>query len=293
VSLLTVRLLTAPLLTLPLGQAPPSAFMTGFLGQPGRRGAAPGQPPVPRTGFSRLVAAATVSGLGDGMTQVAGALLTLTLTRSPLLVAGLLAAQQLPWVLGALPAGALVDRVDRRRAMAAACLVRAAALGTLGLLAAAGRTGLPVLYLVFLLAGGAGVVYENAATALLPALVDRARLTRANGQQRRSAGRRGPRRPAHDRGRPGCPPLARPRRHHHGHRPHLARPRRRARCAAPLRRPARPPVGPGSSPTSGPGPKVGLTPPRSAAGPDNNEGARGAPGRELGITGADATWRYR
>ena len=56
---LTAALLTAALLTLPLGQAPPSAFMTGLLGQPGRRGAAPGQPPVPRTGFSRLVSAAT------------------------------------------------------------------------------------------------------------------------------------------------------------------------------------------------------------------------------------------
>jgi MFS family permease len=132
--------------------------------------------------FARLAAAATISGLGDGVTQVAGALLTLSLTRSPLLVAGLLAAQQLPWALGALPAGALVDRVDRRRAMAAASLVRAAALGTLGLLAAVGRAGLPLLYLAFLLTGGAGVVYENAATAVVPTLVDRARLTQANGR---------------------------------------------------------------------------------------------------------------
>jgi MFS family permease len=132
--------------------------------------------------FARLAAAATISGLGDGVTQVAGALLTLSLTRSPLLVAGLLAAQQLPWALGALPAGALVDRVDRRRAMAAASLVRAAALGTLGLLAAMGQAGLPLLYLAFLLTGGAGVVYENAATAVVPALVDRARLTQANGR---------------------------------------------------------------------------------------------------------------
>jgi hypothetical protein len=66
--------------------------------------------------------------------------------------------------------------------MAAACLVRAAALGALGLLAAAGRAGMPLLYLVFLLLGGAGVVYENAATVIVPALVDRARLTRANGR---------------------------------------------------------------------------------------------------------------
>ena len=75
-----------------------------------------------------------------------------------------------------------MDRVDRRLAMAAACLVRAAALATLGLLAAAGRAGLPLLYVVFLLVGGAGVVYENAATAVLPDLVGRAGLTRANGR---------------------------------------------------------------------------------------------------------------
>lgn len=132
--------------------------------------------------FTRLAAAATISGLGDGATQVAGALLAMSLTRSPAGIAGLLAAQQIPWALGALPAGALVDRVDRRRVMAAACLVRAAALGALGLLAAAGRARMPLLYLVFLLVGSAGVVYENAATVVIPALVDRARLTRANGR---------------------------------------------------------------------------------------------------------------
>ncbi len=134
------------------------------------------------TGPRSAAAAATISGLGDGMTQVAGALLAVSLTSSPLRIAGMLAAQQLPWVLGALPAGALVDRVDRRRAMAAACLARAAALGTLGLLAAAGRAGLPVMYLVFLVTGAAGVVYENAATAIVPVLVARPELTRANGR---------------------------------------------------------------------------------------------------------------
>jgi MFS family permease len=132
--------------------------------------------------FARLAAAATISGLGDGVTQVGAALLAVSLTHSPIRLAGLLAAQQLPWALGALPAGTLVDRVDRRRAMAAACLVRAAALGTLGLLAAAGRAGMPLLYVVFLLVGVAGVVYENAATAVLPALVGPAGLTRANGR---------------------------------------------------------------------------------------------------------------
>jgi predicted MFS family arabinose efflux permease len=138
-----------------------------------------------RTGpapFRRLLAAATISGLGDGVTQVAGVLLAVSLTRSPLHLAGLVAAQQLPWVLGALPAGVLVDRVDRRRVLAAACLVRAAAVGVLGVLTAAGQAGLPLLYLVLAVAGAAGVVYENATTAVLPALVGPAGRPRANGR---------------------------------------------------------------------------------------------------------------
>jgi predicted MFS family arabinose efflux permease len=161
---------------------PPPRFRGTGAAQPGSPAARATQPAFPPAAFRRLASAATISGLGDGVTQVAGALLALSLTRSPLRLAGLLAAQQLPWALGALPAGALVDRVDRRRAMAAACLARAAALATLGLLAAAGRAGLPLLYAVFLLVGGAGVVYENAATAVLPDLVGRARLTSANGR---------------------------------------------------------------------------------------------------------------
>jgi predicted MFS family arabinose efflux permease len=141
-----------------------------------------GRLPTGPAGFRKLAAAATISGLGDGVTQVAGVLLAVSLTRSPLRLAGLLAAQQLPWVLGALPAGVLVDRADRRRVLAAACLVRAAAVGVLGVLTAAGRAGMPLLYLVLALAGAAGVVYENATTAVLPTLVGPAGRPRANGR---------------------------------------------------------------------------------------------------------------
>jgi hypothetical protein len=65
-----------------------------------------------RRPFTRLAGAATISGLADGVTQVADALLTLSLTRSPLLVAGLLAARQLPWALGRCPPAAMLGRVQ-------------------------------------------------------------------------------------------------------------------------------------------------------------------------------------
>jgi MFS family permease len=132
--------------------------------------------------FGKLWAAATVSGLGDGVTQTAGPLLAVSITRSPAQVAGLMAAQQLPWMLFALPSGAMVDRADRRLAMAAASVARAAALALLGVMIATGQASMPLLYTIFFAVGCAGLVFDNAATAVLPALVGRASLERANGR---------------------------------------------------------------------------------------------------------------
>jgi MFS family permease len=132
--------------------------------------------------FGRLWAAGTVSGLGNGVTTVAGPLLATTLTSDPVRIAGLMVAEQLPWVLFALPAGAIADRSDRRRLMTASSAVRLAALGALGLAVASGHTGLPLLYGVFLLVGCAGVLFENVSTAMLPAAVGDGSLERANGR---------------------------------------------------------------------------------------------------------------
>ena len=72
-----------------------------------------------RSSFNRLWLASALSNLADGVFQVALPLLAVTLTRSPSLVAGVVLAQRLPWLVMALPAGALADRLDRRRTMGA------------------------------------------------------------------------------------------------------------------------------------------------------------------------------
>jgi MFS family permease len=68
-------------------------------------------------GEARLWAAACVSFIDDGIYAPALPLLAATLTRDPLGVASVEVASQLPWLLFALPAGALVDRWDRRRVL--------------------------------------------------------------------------------------------------------------------------------------------------------------------------------
>ena len=138
-------------------------------------------------GFGKLWGAATVSGLGDGVTQVAGPLLAMSITRSPAQVAGLMVAQQLPWMLFSLPSGAMVDRADRRLAMASASVARAAALGALGGMVVTGHASMPLLYVIFFAVGCAGLVFENASTAVLPALVERSGLERANGRLQSAA----------------------------------------------------------------------------------------------------------
>lgn len=61
--------------------------------------------------FWKLWAASTIFNLGDGVTLVAGPLLAASLTRDPVLVAGVAFVQRLPWLLLSLISGALVDRL--------------------------------------------------------------------------------------------------------------------------------------------------------------------------------------
>jgi MFS family permease len=132
--------------------------------------------------YTKLFAARIVSNLGDGMTLVAGPLLAATLTRDPLQVAGLAFAQRLPWLLFALPSGALVDHLDKRRIMAAVDAFRSAAVGLLGVAVLFDLASLPLLYGTFFLVGAAETLFDTASVSVVPAVVAREDLQRANGR---------------------------------------------------------------------------------------------------------------
>ena len=76
--------------------------------------------------FRWLLASSFISNVGDGIALAAGPLLVASLTHDPFIVSMALLAQQLPNLLFGLPAGAIADRHDRRRIIAAVNLVRAA-----------------------------------------------------------------------------------------------------------------------------------------------------------------------
>jgi MFS family permease len=129
--------------------------------------------------FHKALVASGFANLADGIFWVALPLLAVQLTRSPVLVAGATIAARLPWLLAPV-AGALADRMDRRQTMIRVNLVRTVLFGGLALAVAADLASLPMLYAVALLLGVAETLFDTSAQSLLPALVARDDLTRAN-----------------------------------------------------------------------------------------------------------------
>jgi MFS family permease len=148
-----------------------------------REGEEPGRLGLP---FWQLWSASSLSNLADGLVKVALPLVAVTLTDSPGLVAGVTLAVTLPWLLFALPAGALADRVDRRIAMVTANVVRATGVAVLAVTVLLGFESSPAaiwaLYGVALLLGTAETVYDTCAQSILPQVVARDQLPRANGR---------------------------------------------------------------------------------------------------------------
>ena len=132
--------------------------------------------------FWRLWTSSGLSNLADGVAKIALPLIAVQFTRSPTLIAGLTFALTLPWLLFALPAGVLADRLDRRRAMIGANLVRASLFGALALAVLTDVASIWVLYLVALGIGIAETIYDTSAQSILPQIVPRPLLSRANGR---------------------------------------------------------------------------------------------------------------
>jgi MFS family permease len=87
----------------------------------------------------------------------------------------------LPWLLFSLPAGVLVDRVDRRRLMVVTDWARVAVMGVLAVAVLGGWSSIVLLDLVLFLVNTGETAFESAAQSMLPAVVPREGLERANG----------------------------------------------------------------------------------------------------------------
>jgi len=131
--------------------------------------------------YWRLWGAVASSNLGDGLVSLALPWLASLLTRDALAIAGVALASRLPWLVFSLQAGVLTDRFDRRRLMVVANSLRAVIATGLSVAILLDAASLPLLYVAAFGLGMCEVVFDNTSQALLPSLVARERLERANG----------------------------------------------------------------------------------------------------------------
>ena len=133
----------------------------------------------PEGAATRLLAAATISALGDGMRT---SLLPLFATaQDGVSGAGVvLAAGYLPWLIFGLLAGAVADRVNRAKAMIVVDSVRAFAMTAFAVSLVAGTPPLAVTALLAFALGSAETLFDNAAVALLPNVASADRLPSLN-----------------------------------------------------------------------------------------------------------------
>jgi predicted MFS family arabinose efflux permease len=129
-----------------------------------------------------------ISSIGGDASQLAFPLLILSMTHSPA-QAGLAGAlRALSYLLLGLPAGALIDRWDRRRTMMFCDIGRAFALGSIPLAYALNALTMGQIYLVALIEGALYVFFGLAESAALPRVVAKTQLPAATAQNEVTSG---------------------------------------------------------------------------------------------------------
>ncbi|GAB2601377.1 MFS transporter [Pseudactinotalea suaedae] len=152
--------------------------------------------------YRKLFGSAVSANLGDGLMAVALVWLASAVTRDPVAIAVVGVASKIPWLVFSLPAGVISDRFDRRRLVAWMDVCRVVVIAGLGLLVLRYQSGLPTpqelaagapepasapvlvtaLVVASLLLGCAEVLRDNTAQTLMPAVVRKDQLEKANGR---------------------------------------------------------------------------------------------------------------
>lgn len=140
-------------------------------------------PPRMGRAFRWNLASSWVAQLGDGIALAAGPLLVASQTDDPRLIAAAAVVQQVPVLLFGLFAGAVADRVDRKRLVLTANLLRVLVLLALVGSILTGTVSIGLLLVVLLLVGTAETFADTGWRAVLPSLVAPADLGLATARQ--------------------------------------------------------------------------------------------------------------
>ena len=130
--------------------------------------------------FNRLWASSMVSNLADGVLMAAAPLVAISLTDSTVLISVTAAMVMLPWLLFAIPIGAMVDRVDRRFILAISNVIRSAVVGLAALAIATDRLTIYWLIAAAFIIGTCEVANDTTAQSLIPQILDEEHYEKGN-----------------------------------------------------------------------------------------------------------------
>ncbi|WP_234321137.1 MFS transporter [Streptomyces katrae] len=131
--------------------------------------------------FTAYLSGESASLIGTAVHAVAlPSLAVLHLKATPGQIALLFFLLQVPAFVLALPAGALIDRHDKKTVLVATDLVAAAVVAVIPATAVLGTLSMPVLYGVALVLGAVTVLHQAAAISIVPQLVEPGLLQQAN-----------------------------------------------------------------------------------------------------------------
>ena len=129
-----------------------------------------------------LVSGQAISSMGTEVSDLAYILLVLALTGSPAQVGFVGALEAAPVLILSMPAGALIDRWDRKRVMIFCDMARAIVLASIPGAFAIGHLTLVQIYITALLEPTFGVFFDLAERACLPQMVSREQLPSVSSQ---------------------------------------------------------------------------------------------------------------
>ena len=129
--------------------------------------------------FRLLWAGMTISALGDGIYTVALTWQVYDISNTPTALSLVGVAWFLPQIAAVLLAGVIADRVDRRWLMIAADIMRAIAIGVMGVMSVAGQLELWHLWVLVAFVGIGNSFFYPAYTALVPQVLPKEQLVQA------------------------------------------------------------------------------------------------------------------
>jgi len=130
--------------------------------------------------FSRIWSASLITNLVDGVLRLAAPLLAVSLTEDPILIGALTALGLLPWLFFAIPIGAIVDRVDRRKALVLGNSLRAVIALFIAFAVSQGFINIWLLLISVFFFGICEVLVDTTSQAVLPQILDKSNYERGN-----------------------------------------------------------------------------------------------------------------